>query len=138
MQKILLSILVLALAHSSQAFLPAAHRLPLRPSRSAVSRPAMSLSIPDNVIVAASNAYTLLADVGFDSDGSKVDRLYNGKALTGAVEVRRPFQSFGSASRMQCADGCVLSGSSLGPPAACFVGWRAGGHCGATFPQVWI
>eukprot|EP00286_Rhodomonas_abbreviata_P015173 CAMPEP_0181320202 /NCGR_PEP_ID=MMETSP1101-20121128/17992_1 /TAXON_ID=46948 /ORGANISM="Rhodomonas abbreviata, Strain Caron Lab Isolate" /LENGTH=93 /DNA_ID=CAMNT_0023427879 /DNA_START=193 /DNA_END=474 /DNA_ORIENTATION=- len=47
----------------------------------------MSLSMPDGVYVAASNAYTLLADVGFDTTGSKTDRLYDGKALTGAVEA---------------------------------------------------
>lgn len=50
----------------------------------------MSLSLQDNIIVAVSNAMLLAADtpiVDEFSDGSKTDRLYNGKALTGAVEA---------------------------------------------------
>eukprot|EP00286_Rhodomonas_abbreviata_P028513 CAMPEP_0181300944 /NCGR_PEP_ID=MMETSP1101-20121128/7161_1 /TAXON_ID=46948 /ORGANISM="Rhodomonas abbreviata, Strain Caron Lab Isolate" /LENGTH=92 /DNA_ID=CAMNT_0023406217 /DNA_START=168 /DNA_END=446 /DNA_ORIENTATION=+ len=45
------------------------------------------MSMPDGVYVAATRAFALLADTGFDSGGSKTDRLYDGKALTGAVEA---------------------------------------------------
>mmetsp|Transcript_37003 Transcript_37003/g.91076 ORF Transcript_37003/g.91076 Transcript_37003/m.91076 type:complete len:136 (+) Transcript_37003:37-444(+) len=81
----LCAVLVLCGLASAAAFAPAP--LSLRPAaltRSSRSASRMSLNL---VPLAAFHNALLLADIGFDSDGSKTDRLYNGIPVTGAVEA---------------------------------------------------